>query len=117
LVEFGFPFVKKGGCLIALGLCLGDVLGSRAGLKLAARTSMSLASGPQSSPIRTWAGFDMAAVRDVDSLHATAARDAERHRARLRVRLRTGSACRTWEQKHERDTEAASYHSDPHAEN
>jgi hypothetical protein len=58
------------------------------------------------------AGFDMAAVRDVDSL-----RDAERHRARLRVRLRTGSACRTREQKHERDTEAASYHSDPHSEN
>ena len=32
LVEFGFPFLKKGGCLVALGLGLGDVLGSRAGL-------------------------------------------------------------------------------------
>ena len=28
-----FPFLKKGGCLVALGLGLGDVLGSRAGLK------------------------------------------------------------------------------------
>jgi hypothetical protein len=135
LVELGFPFLKKGGRLVALGLGLGDVLGSRAGLeqskplacvhqhgvgdtrialdnkplrksdgdadlhrvgavecsarflgasdcntdagfadrdlfwartiedalvlasaacKLAARTSMSLASGPQSSAIRTW---------------------------------------------------------------
>jgi hypothetical protein len=33
LVEFGFPFLKKGGCLVALGLGLGDVLGSRAGLE------------------------------------------------------------------------------------
>jgi hypothetical protein len=33
LVEFGFPFLKKGGCLAALCLGLGDVLGSRAGLE------------------------------------------------------------------------------------
>jgi hypothetical protein len=54
------------------------------------------------------AGFDMVTVRDVDRLHDAAARDAKRHGAPLRLRLRAGSACRKREQKREWETDGIS---------